>query len=151
MRDWAYLILCVTLFKVSNDPTTYMDEGAYKPTSNYKLDRKIKRNFERLIARTQEEYEKLDEAIKRKIYRYQEQLLATFIRRSPEMINLETIAIVLWHTRFRERGSLPLHESLQWTQEANVDYISDLLEKCEIPPDMWGKMIDLAYGIAWEL
>ena len=147
LRDWAYLTLCVALFEITNDPSTFMDDGAYKATDDYKLDKRIKRNFKRLIESTKTEYDKLPYSAKEKIEYYKYELLRKFEMASFEKVNLESLAITLWHARFKERNK-PLHESLQWTREANIDYIYDLLEKTEIPVEAWERMTKMAYDVA---
>ena len=151
MRDWSYLTLCVALFEISKNPATYLDGAAYKATNDYKLERKIRRNFERIIKRAQNEYSKLPYEVKRGIDRYQNELLTAFIKKAPPLINLEAVAIQLWFIRFKERGNRPLHESLQWAREVNIDYIYDLLEKSDIPYEVWCEMVDLAYKVAWVI
>ncbi|WP_041353972.1 hypothetical protein [Nitratiruptor sp. SB155-2] len=147
MKDWAYLTLCVALFEITKDPSTYIDDGAYEIEIDYKVYKKIRRNFKKLVDRTKEEYDKLSNADKRKIYYFQMELLRMAFATGDEKIPLQVLSVLIWHERFRERDK-PLHKSLEWTKEANIDYICDLLEKADIPNHKWLQVVELATNIA---
>ena len=128
ITDIAYLSLVVAIFKIAGDDRTAQHNDVVVIDTDYHTRKKIDRNIAKIIKKANELFASLSYSDLARVRKRQAKLFNHFLLVAPKIVQLDSYALWLLYERFKERDK-PLIPQLQWLQEINYDYLSDLIDK----------------------